>query len=158
MKIRKYKETDFLEILTLFYETVHTINSKDYTLEQLSAWAPFIADEKKWKDSFLGKHLLVAEIEGVLVGFGDIDEMGYLDRLYVHKFYQSMGIATELLSHLEDYAIKKGRINLSVHASITAKPFFEKHGYVVEREQVVKCRGVWMVNYVMEKKRISALE
>lgn len=37
------------------------------------------------------------------------------------------------------------------HASITARPFFEKRGYRVVKEQQVNRQGILLINYVMEK-------
>ncbi len=39
MIIRKYKNEDCDSVANLFYETVHSVNAKDYSAEQLSAWA-----------------------------------------------------------------------------------------------------------------------
>ena len=39
MTIRKYKNADCEAVSFMFYDTIHTINSKDYTEKQLSAWA-----------------------------------------------------------------------------------------------------------------------
>ncbi len=39
MKLRTYRSEDCLEMAHLFYETVHTVNAKDYTQEQLNVWA-----------------------------------------------------------------------------------------------------------------------
>lgn len=39
MIIRKYVSTDCKQVADLFYETVHSVNAKDYTIEQLDAWA-----------------------------------------------------------------------------------------------------------------------
>ena len=35
MKLRMYRQEDCKEVAELFYHTVHTINEKDYTKEQL---------------------------------------------------------------------------------------------------------------------------
>lgn len=35
MVIRKYQPSDCKEIIELFYNTVHTVNAKDYPKEQL---------------------------------------------------------------------------------------------------------------------------
>lgn len=35
MNIRMYKSEDCREIVELFYNTVHSVNSRDYSLEQL---------------------------------------------------------------------------------------------------------------------------
>ena len=44
----------------------------------------------KWslEDTGLRHHTIVAECGNEIVGFGDIDDTGYLDRLYVHKDHQ----------------------------------------------------------------------
>ena len=39
MIIREYQSTDCIELAELFYNTVHTVNAKDYTKEQLDVWA-----------------------------------------------------------------------------------------------------------------------
>ena len=39
MKIRNYKPSDCKEMAELFYHTIHTVNAKDYTEEQLNVWA-----------------------------------------------------------------------------------------------------------------------
>ena len=39
MFIRKYQSCDCKKLAELFYNIVHTVNVKDYTKEQLNAWA-----------------------------------------------------------------------------------------------------------------------
>ncbi len=147
MMVRKYKPTDIKEIAELFYNTVHTINAIDYTLEQLNAWASGEVDLEAWNNSFEEHYTIIAEAGGKIVGFGDIDDSGYLDRLYVHKDYQGQGIATAICACLEQRA--EGCI--TVHASITAKPFFEHRGYTTVTEQQVERHGVLLTNYKMMK-------
>lgn len=149
MKIREYQERDILEIIKLFYETVHTINVKDYTIEQVNAWASGKTDSNKWNRSFLENYTLVAEDDEVIVGFADMDKDGYLDRLFVHKDHQGRGIATALCDRLEAH---RAGSRFTTHASITAKPFFESRGYQVIKEQIILRNGVTLKNYVMEKR------
>ncbi len=145
--IREYQQRDCDKLADLFYSTVHTVNAKDYTKEQLSAWATGSIDLQKWNRSLLEHYSLVAIEDDVIVGFGDIDKTGYLDRLYVHKDYQRKGIATAICNELEQTI--QGKI--TTHASITAKPFFEKRGYKALKEQSVERQGIVLINYVMEK-------
>lgn len=146
--IRKYRESDCEKTAELFYHTVHTINKKDYTETQLNAWAPKKMDLARWNQSFQETYSLVAVRGGILVGFGNIDDTGYLDHLFVHKDYQRMGIATQLCDRLEQRV--QGRIE--VHASMTAKPFFEARGYQTVKKQQVECRGIVFLNYRMIQK------
>ena len=149
MKIRKYKQSDCKELTELFFYTVHTVNAKDYTEEQLNVWAFGEADLEKWNASLQEHFSIVAVDHEIIVGFGDIDKSGYLDHLYVHTDYQGSGIATAICNQLEQ-AVKK---NITTHASITAKPFFEQRGYMVVKEQQVERQGIFLTHYIMMKKR-----
>jgi putative acetyltransferase len=148
MIIRKYLPTDCRHLTELFYQTVHSINAKDYTDEQLNAWATGNVDIEEWNLSLSEHYSLVAIKNGIIAGFGDIDRTGYLDRLYVHKDYQSQGIATAICDRLE-HALMINKI--TTHASITAKPFFLHRGYhIVKKQQVIRS-NISLTNYVMEK-------
>ena len=147
MQLRRYKQSDCRELAELFYNTVHTVNAADYNNEQLNAWATGHVDLEAWNKSLQEHYSIVAVDKGIIVGFGDIDQTGYLDRLYVHADYQGMGIATAICNKLEQSVSGK----IVTHASVTAKPFFEKRGYKVIKEQSVERQGVFLTNYVMEK-------
>ena len=149
MLIREYQTSDCKEITELFYNTVHTVNAKDYTKEQLDVWATGQVDLEKWDQSLQEHYSVVAVENDVIIGFGDIDSTGYLDRLFVHADYQGRGIATAICNQLEQ-AVPG---NITTHASITAKPFFEKRGYKVVKEQKVERQGIFLTNFVMEKDR-----
>lgn len=147
MIIRTYQSSDLKILVKLFYDTVHFVNSKDYSKKQVDVWASKTLDLVKWDQSLKEHYSLVALIDGKIVGFGDIDQTGYLDRLYVHHQYQGKGIAKAICSQLE----KSVNGKITVHASITAKGFFEHRGYQVIKKQEVKRQGISLVNYVMEK-------
>lgn len=151
MLIRNYRAEDVAALAELFYKTVHTVNSSDYTKEQLQVWAAKNIDLNKWNQSFLNNTTFVAEIDGIIVGFADMDSHGYLDRLYVHKDYQNRGIATELVNHLEFSLRNEAVASFETYSSITAKPFFEKMGYVVQEENWVQRKGVQLKNFKMVK-------
>ena len=150
MKLRPYESGDCPALARLFYDTVHTVNGRDYTPEQLAAWADGQVDLSAWDTSFLAHHTLVAEEDGVILGFADMDSSGYLDRLYVHKDRQSQGVASALCDALEDAC---PAAVFTTHASLTACPFFEGRGYRVLRRQTVIRHGVPLDNYVMEKRK-----
>ena len=105
-------------------------------------------DLKAWDASFRAHKTIIAVKNGEIVGFGDMDETGYLDRLYVHKDYQGQGIASAICDELERFTAGK---TFTTHASITAKLFFQHRGYRVVRKQEVIRHGVALTNYVMEK-------
>ena len=124
--IRTYTSKDCLLLAQLFYDTVHTVNARDYTPEQLQAWAPGLPDLEQWDRSFLEHTTFVAEAQG-------------------------RGIATALCDALERSAGEAERI--VTHASLTAKPFFLSRGYRVKKEQQVERNGTLLTNYVMELRK-----
>ncbi len=149
MEIRAYQPMDCKTLTELFYNTVHTVNAKDYTKEQLDAWATGAVDLEEWNKS-LEEHFSLVALDGEnIIGFGDIDDTGYLDRLYVHSDYQGKGVAAAICDQLE----RSVQGSIITHASITAKPFFEKRGYKVVQERQVERKGVLLTNFIMEKER-----
>ncbi len=53
MIIRNYEPSDCQHLADLFYETVHTVNAKDYSENQLCVWATGYVDLEQWNRSFL---------------------------------------------------------------------------------------------------------
>lgn len=151
ISVRKYNAGDCAALAELFYETVRSVNAKDYSQKQLCAWAPEETDLKQWDKSFRGSFTAVAEYGGVTAGFGNIDESGYLDMLYVHKDYQGLGIASAICDTIEKYPKHPYADKIYTYASITAKPFFESRGYHVVRENAAEKCGIYLTNYLMEK-------
>ena len=151
MIIREYRPADCKEIEKLFYDTVHTVNARDYTEAQLAAWATGTVYSEGWDRSFREHYTLVALDDKLIIGFGNIDKSGYLDKLYVHKDYQRKGVAAAICDRLEAVEAE----TIITHASITARPFFEKRGYTVVREQQVERQGVILKNYVMKKEKTA---
>lgn len=152
MNIRSYRAADCPLLAQLFYDTVHTVNARDYSPAQLAVWATGSVDLAAWNRSFLQHHTLVAIDADQIVGFGDMDQDGFLDRLYIHHAFQRRGVARAILQQLEEQAKARGVTRFTTHASITARPFFERFGYMVlQRNEVVRA-GISLTNYTMEKR------
>ena len=129
MLLRAYQPDDCKALAELFFHTVHAVNARDYRPEQLNAWADGCVDLAAWDRSFR-QHFTIVAVDGSgVIGFGDIDGTGYLDRLYVHAAHQREGIAAAICDLLERHAAG----TVTAHASITAKPFFEKREKRINR-------------------------
>jgi len=139
------------EMLRLFYNTVHTVNAKDYSAEQLENWAPVAIDKKKWADRLTNNICLVTIHDEQIVGVGELSEEGGIDTMYVHKNHQGKKIASRILKELMDYAHEHSFKTLTTEASITARPFFESHGFKVVKTQKNLYNNMVFINYKMKK-------
>lgn len=148
IKIRPAEPSDGSQIGQLIYDTVRKINRKDYSQEQVKAWAPDPVIFSTYDPSYA----YVAERNDRILGFANLTSTGYLHRLYVHKDFQGQGIASRLLRALEDKAQQLGLHEITTESSITSKPFFLAHGFVVQQEQIKVLRGVSFINFKMYKK------
>lgn len=158
MDIRRYQPADCAQVMQLFYDTVHTVNARDYTSEQLDAWAPRQADAARWAQTLASQTTYVAEDGTDIIGFGNIDSQGLLDCLYVHRAHQGRGVATALVERLLETARRDGNRCVITHASRTARPFFLRRGFAVLGTQTVERAGVRLENFVMEKQLHSETE
>ena len=150
-RLRPYQSGDADTIATLFYETVHQINQADYTTQQLNVWAPHDQNVERWNERLEKNKTWVVEDRGEIIGFGDLDETGYLDHLYVHYNYIRKGVGELIVRQLENEARTLGTKTVTTHASITARPFFEARGYTVIQDQEVVREGISLKNYKMNK-------
>ncbi len=151
MLIRKFDSSDTEEIMQLFYDTVHRINIQDYSSEQVDAWATKDMDAAQWSEQLQSRMTYVAEEQGKLIGFAELEQTGHINCFYCHAEYQRMGVGTQLLNQIQSKAKNLGIQKLFTEASITAKQFFERQGFRVITAQEVERRAMKFINYVMEK-------
>jgi putative acetyltransferase len=152
MRVRRLKAADVPAVAALFTDTVHSVNTADYTPEQVEAWAPRPPDVAAWERSLAGRAAFVVEVGGEMAGFGDLGAEGYLDRLYVHRDHQRRGVATALAEALEAEAARRGAAEVTADASITALPFFVRRGYEVVGQQERLVRGARFTNHRVRKR------
>ena len=145
--LRPYEEGDLQAVVSLFYDTIHSVNLEDYTPEQADAWAPKEPDSSRWRNLLTGEDTWVAVQDGRIVGFANRDGE-YFDCLYVHKDYQRRGVAK---ARIEGRAAAEDHAKIRTDASLTARPFFERRGYAVIRRQCVHRAGQVLVNFAMER-------
>ena len=99
IQIRDFIQEDAEETYRLFYDTVHNVNIKDYSLSHCNIWAPKETNIENWCASLMGNYSFVAIDNKTrkIVGFSDLEDDGYLNRGYVHMDYQGQGIGKMLL-------------------------------------------------------------
>ncbi|MCS0348405.1 GNAT family N-acetyltransferase [Vibrio diabolicus] len=151
LSIRRYRTEDAPILWTLFYHTVRVINRRDYTELQVSAWAPSDFDLNSWQRTMDTIQPYIAEIEGQVVGYCDLQSDGLIDHFFCHHEYQGQGIGRDLMSFLFSQAKVQGIERLYSEVSITARPFYEKMGFTVKVQQRAEVRGETLTNFMMEK-------
>lgn len=164
--IRGYRPDDAETTMAVFRRAVTDTASRDYNSEQVHAWAGHTGTLRQWNERRMAVHTWVAEVaeypfgdplressgsESVLAGFIDVDDAGYIDVLFVDPSCSRRGMASLLLGQVERFAGAAGLDRLTVHASITARPFFAKHGFRVIGTRHPAIGAVTFTNYLMSK-------
>lgn len=149
--ISEADSADIKEITQLFHDTIQTINSKDYPKDEIDDWKSWHKDIDKWVERVNEQYFIVAKLDDIIVGFSSLALDGYLDFIFVHKDYQRKGIANALMTEIESKAISQKNTLIYSDVSITAKGFFEKHGFKVEKQQLKKSKKKELINFRMTK-------
>lgn len=148
--LRRGTESDGEALRSVFLRSVRRIASADYSTEQVEAWAPLGGDRAGWIRDRIDANTWVAVLDGRVAGFSDIDvESGRIGMLFVDPDSSRLGIGSKLIRRNLDEARASLRRSVSVEASITARPLFETHGFVVVKRQRVLRRNTYLRNYVM---------
>lgn len=149
MTIRKATIIDISEISQLFYQTITTVNTKDYNAQQIETWASGADNKTFWEEQIEKQYFIIAENPNCLVGFASLTNDGYLDFMYVHKNHQNQDIASALLESILAEAGKLKLTKIWTDASITARPFFLNKGFIIERIYTKISKGVEFENAIM---------
>jgi len=150
MRIRRFRDSDAIELARMHRGTIRVINKKDYTKKQINVWAT--ASAKKWRENAKAKNstILIALDKNKLIGFVQLKD-SEVKALYVHKSYIGREIGKRLLKKLEETAYKKGIRKLHCMSTITAKNFYQKHGYKIIKKTKYKIGNQKLTVYKMEK-------
>jgi putative acetyltransferase len=151
LQIRKATPQDVDPIRFLFRDTVLFVNSKDYNKEEIRVWSNGYLRIASWQNHIHEQYFLVAVLDYEVVGFSSLTDTGYLDFLYVHKDHQGEGIASALLSKIQDHAAQLSLKEIYSHVSRTAQPFFERKGFTKRGEHTKIVDAIEFTNTVMAK-------
>lgn len=151
MLVRKYQPGEETELWRLYFNTIRTVASRDYTFEQVRAWAPDEVDPERWRRKIEAINPFVCVHEQIIVGYADLQPTGYIDHFYVHHRWQGQGVGKRLFETVESEATLQEIVQLSADVSITARPFFESRGFRVVAPQEVTLGTVILRNFKMTK-------
>jgi putative acetyltransferase len=153
--LRPLLPTDPPLLVAIFQSSIEELTGDDYTAAQQQAWAAMADDDEGFASRLAGGLTLVATMNGSPVGFAAMQGNQQIDMLYVHPAMSGQGVGSMLLDALERLAVARGATRLTADASDTARPFFERRGFVSRQRNSVSCGREWLVNTTMEKKLIA---
>ena len=136
------------ELREVFFSSIRTACVNDYNNAQLEAWAPEAYNKLEWSERIKGIRPFVARLEGKIVGYSDLQQDGYINHFFVHGQYQGRGVGTALMSTIFNRSAELETLHSQV--SISAKPFFMRHGFKVINTQQIQIRNVNFINYSMQ--------
>lgn len=152
IEIRAFRIGDETALRDVFYSAVHEVASRDYTAQQIDAWAPRAYDAREWATRMRAIRPFVVERSGQIVAYADVQPDGYIDHFYVSGACAKQGIGSRLMNHLHEVADAQGVDALTSHVSRTAQPFFARFGFIVVELRSPVQRGVVVPNALMRKR------
>ena len=155
MEIRPFRSGDEPALLAVFRSAIHGLASKNYTPEQVQAWAPQDMDRSIWVKRMQGIRPFVAEALGEVVAYADVQPSGYIDHFFVAAAYARQGVGSKLMEHIHKVASEQEIPTLTSDVSLTAQPLFEKFGFVIVEQRMPVIRGVVVPNALMRKELAS---
>lgn len=87
--------------------------------------------EEVWDRLIRDGGLLVASVDGQIIGFGriDVDAVEQVKWLYLLPEFQGVGVGSKILERLEKIGWEAGLTALRLHSAPQAVEFYSRHGY-----------------------------
>lgn len=126
--IRRATPDDAEQITPVHVASIRTLCAKDYSPEQVDAWAGWKTPEQYRNAMAAGEVFFVAELAGAVVGFAVLlrDEV---KAVYVHPHHSGKGIGGKLLDAVEAEARLNDVDTLKLTSTLTSVGFYESRGY-----------------------------
>ena len=157
MLIREFRFGDEPALHGVYHSAIHQIAIRDYTAEQVNAWAPGTLDLEVWEKRMRGIKPFVAVADGEIVGYGDVQTNGYIDHFFVSGTCPRQGVGRLLMEQIHETAKQIGLSELTSDVSRTAQPFFEYFGFQVVEQRSPVIRGVIVPNVSMRKVLVAKI-
>jgi putative acetyltransferase len=153
MKLRAYVDQDATATMSVFERAIRITASTDYTSEQIDAWVSTGLDGSDasawWAAARAAAMTIVAVEDDQVVGFSDLVDGSLLDMLLVDPDVSRRGVGAALVTRIVRLARKGGAGTLETYASLTARPLFERFGFVIVERCTPVVHGIVMTNFKM---------
>jgi putative acetyltransferase len=141
---------DAAYLAAIYRASVMELTSDDYSEAQQEAWAE-TSEQPDFPTKLANQLTLVATINSAPVAFISLRGADHIGMLYVHPGVVRQGIGTMLYDAIEKLAGARGAKQLTVDASDTSRPFFEKRGFEGVQRNTVLLGEEWLGNTLMKK-------
>lgn len=120
----------------MYQAAIRVTAAQHYDHDQVQAWAGTEIDLARWNHNRSAAWTVVAEQDGIIVGFADLTADGELDMLFVHPQAGGRGVARQLVAAILAEARRREFRSITTHASRAARPALERLGFVVDAENL----------------------
>lgn len=143
-------KTDYDRLGELMFEAIHAEPSP-YSAAERRAWRSEPYAGSGWHERLSSQRVLIAEENGVPVGFLTLKPGGYVDLGYILPQARGRGWFRKLAERIETEARAMGETRLHTHASLAAEGPFKALGFIVTEREVVDLGGQSLRRSAMEK-------
>jgi len=127
--VRPARESDVEEIFRVHSNSIRALCRERYGEREIAAWIAFRPSDS-YRMAFASRELFVAEWQGRIVGFGQLDpRRGEIEACYVAPDAIRSGIGAALLARMEEEARRRGHPVVHLNATLNAESFYEQRGY-----------------------------
>ena len=149
--LRDFRPGDEPALRAVFESAIHEVARRDYTQQQVDAWAPRDFDPGPWAKRMQGIAPFVAEREGQVVAYADVQANGYIDHFFVSAKAGKQGVGGLLMRRIHERAAELGIAVLTSEVSRTAQPFYRHFGFEIVDHHSNVVRGVELQYASMRK-------
>ena len=151
LHLRPFRNGGEAALRAVVYSSVHVLARRHYNAAQLAAWAPRLYDGAQWRARMCANQPFIAEVDGAIAGYADLQASGYIDQFFVAGSYGGRGGGKALMAHIHQQALHRGVRELFSDVSLAAELFFRKSGFAIQTRQQVDVHGVVLANARMRK-------
>jgi len=149
--LRPFLPSDARRCIEIFRASIEELASEDYDQDQREAWSARADDATAFAERLSESLTLIASLDGSSVGFASLKGLAVLDMIYVDPDFARRGVGAALIDALVRIAEARGAAHVSVDASDSARPLFERHGFVAQRRNLVAVGDQWLGNTTMTR-------
>jgi putative acetyltransferase len=152
ISLRPYLAADAARCADIFRDSIEESTGEDYSADQREAWAAKADNEEAFAARLVKALTLIALVDGEAAGFASLRGASDLDMLYVDPRFARHGVGAALVDALARLAQARGAELLTSEVSDTARPLFERQGFVAQRRNLVQIDDQWLANTTMTKR------